>query len=85
MCCSLRICGAEIGPNPFSEDEKRRQLIANLNRLPLNEALPKDADNKRPYVTLDMLNDDETLKTFVQVHEWVAKQIRGSDRAATSP
>lgn len=65
--------------SPFGEDEKRQQLIANLNRLPLSKKLEKDADNSRPHVTLDSLEKEATLRTFMEVHDWIANQIRGSD------
>ncbi len=65
-------------PNsPFGEDEKRKELTAQLNKLPLKAPLAKNAFDKRPRVSLDSLSDPETLQTFMEVHEWIAKEIAG--------
>lgn len=65
--------------SPFSEDRGRNRLIYQLNKLPVHEPLPPGAVNKRPRLALDSLIDFESLRTFKEVHEWIARELTNSE------
>jgi hypothetical protein len=63
--------------HPFTQDEKRQQLIRRLNGLPLKVPLSERARGDRPRIPLDRFYSSKGVAKLVEVHDWVAEQIRG--------
>lgn len=60
---------------PFTQAETRKELVGQLNHLPLKKSLPADAYNDRPRIWLDKL-DAGNVSVLERVHEWVVGRIR---------
>lgn len=62
---------------PFSDREKRLELVRRLNRV-CGNAISEDKTDKRPNIPLSAFKDNEVLERFLKVLEWAIKEIRAS-------
>ncbi|MCX6909057.1 MAG: hypothetical protein NTY01_13585 [Verrucomicrobia bacterium] len=62
---------------PFSDREKRLELVRRLNRA-CGGLIPEEKVDKRPNIPLSAFKDMEVLKHFLGVLEWAIKEIRAS-------
>lgn len=71
------------GKPPFSEESKRRDMLAKLNRIPGVE-LPEDSITRRPNISLQTLASEESLHQFLKVMEWYLAEVRAANRATST-
>jgi hypothetical protein len=65
------------GKPPFDDDSMRLELLHRLNRIP-GIALPEDSIIRRPSISLSTLGDEDVLRQFIEVLEWVVMKIRAA-------
>ena len=61
---------------PFSDESKRREMIARLNHIP-GIRIPEDSIDIQPTFDLALLNDEKKHNEFVGVLQWAVNQISG--------
>jgi hypothetical protein len=62
---------------PFDLDEKRLELLSQLNSIP-GVSIPKDAISGKPKIDLSILKDRSKLNQFLETFEWVIQEIKAS-------
>lgn len=68
----------EAAKPPFSNVEKRKELLRRLNAIP-GLSLPEDAYDRRPGVRLVELRAAEVRAAFLEVMAWFLEQVRADD------
>ena len=62
---------------PFDAESKRQEILNRLNQIP-GFNIPADAITRFPKVELSMLKNEDTLKQFLEVLDWVIQEIKKS-------
>lgn len=62
---------------PFDEETKRKELLDRLNRIPTINIAP-EAITLRPNISLSAFSDENSLKQFLEVLDWVVQEIKKS-------
>jgi len=62
---------------PFDAESKRKELLDQLNTIS-SINIPPEAITRRPNISLSALNNDDTLKQFLEVLDWVVQEIKKS-------
>lgn len=62
---------------PFDAESKRKELLDRLNMIPTIN-IPLEAITRRPNISLSALNNEDTLKQFLEVLDWVVQEIKKS-------
>ncbi len=62
---------------PFDAESKRKELLDRLNMIPTIN-IPPDAITRRPNISLSALNNEDSLKQFLEVLDWVVQEIKKS-------
>lgn len=62
---------------PFDDVEKRKIILDKLNQIP-GVSIPPDGLNRRPSISMDILAKDDRLEQFIEVLDWIVKEIRSS-------
>jgi len=62
---------------PFSSEQKRIELLNRLNSIP-DVSIPTDAIERRPSISLSVLDNDTALEQFFETFDWVIKEIERS-------
>lgn len=60
---------------PFDDIDKRREFLTRLNSIP-GISLPIDSLNRRPSFPLKELEKPDTLEQFIEVLDWVIREIK---------
>lgn len=60
---------------PFDSEDKRKQLQSKLNSIP-GVDIQDYAITKRPTISISVLKRDDNLKKFLEIFEWVIKEIK---------
>jgi hypothetical protein len=60
---------------PFSEETLRKQLLAQLRRIP-GVSIKDDAITRYPTIKFSTLNQGDSLKQFLECMDWVIADIR---------
>jgi len=62
---------------PFDSESKRKELLDRLNRIP-GVQIPVDAITLRPNIFLSVFKEEDALKRFLEILEWVVQEIKAS-------
>jgi len=62
---------------PFDSEENRQELLSKLNAID-GISLPAGAIHKRPGIPLTHLKDENAIKQFLQVFDWVVREVQSS-------
>jgi hypothetical protein len=62
---------------PFSDKEKRLDLLNRLNGIP-GVTLPPDAISKYPSIALSTLQAEPVLDRFLKTFDWVLAEIKAA-------
>ncbi len=62
---------------PFDAESKRQEILNRLNQIP-GFNIPADAINRFPKVELSVLQNEDSLKQFLEVLDWVVQEIKKS-------
>lgn len=60
---------------PFDSIERRLELLERVNAIP-GISIPADRIDRLPSISLSVLEDEESLKQFLGVYDWVIAQIK---------
>jgi hypothetical protein len=60
---------------PFNEETNRVELLRRLNETP-GITIPQDAITRRPSVPLSLLRDDNVLRQFLSVLDWLISEVK---------
>jgi len=61
----------------FDEVANRQELINRLNIIP-GISIPEDGINRYPSIDLSLLQNEESLKQFLSIFDWVIEKIRNA-------
>ena len=59
----------------FNEEHRIIEILQRLNKLP-GFSIPPDAINRYPSIPLSTLKDEEVLKQFLGIFDWVIQEIK---------
>ncbi len=62
---------------PFDSDEKRLELLKRLNAIE-GVSLPEDRIDRKPNIPLHIFAEEEAMKTFFRIFDWVIDVILAS-------
>jgi hypothetical protein len=62
---------------PFDAESKRQEILNRLNQIP-GFNIPADAITRFPKVELSVLKNEDSLKQFLEVLDWVVQEIKKS-------
>jgi len=63
--------------SPFDSEGKRQQLLGRLNAIE-GISLPDEAIVKRPGIPLSVLQNEAALKQFLEVFDWIVREIQST-------
>lgn len=62
---------------PFNNKKKREELLAKLNSIE-GVDLPEDSINRRPSISLSLLNTEEKQRQFFETYEWFLEEVKAT-------
>jgi len=65
--------------SPFNGEPKIVELLKRLNKLP-EVSIPPDAINRYPSLPLSLFKDEEVLKQFLGIFDWVIQEIKSESK-----
>jgi hypothetical protein len=81
---SLSVWFGELkNQSTFADENKRLELLRRLNDIS-GVTVPRKAIDKYPSIALTTLNEEAALAQFLRVLDWIAQEIRTSNRSGQS-